>query len=156
MVGHFPPRTINDFEILPEVKKALNLFHDLDFLNIVVTNQPDIARCLMSEQILNGMHDLIRQNLVVDDIFVCPHDDSDYCLCRKPKPWNDNGCSEKNGISISQIPILSVIHGKISMQAEQLVVSTILLDRPYNEGLESDYRVRSLLDVNNIINNLNV
>jgi D-glycero-D-manno-heptose 1,7-bisphosphate phosphatase len=80
----FSPRKIDDFKLLPDVKQALNLFHGLDFLNIVATNQPDIARGLMSDMVLNEMHDLIRRDLEVDDIFVCPHDDSDNCLCRKP------------------------------------------------------------------------
>jgi D-glycero-D-manno-heptose 1,7-bisphosphate phosphatase len=31
---------------------------------------------------------------------------------------------------------------------------TILLDRPYNASLKSDYRIRSLLEVRNLINKL--
>src|SRR4030095_7448374 len=32
------------------------------------------------------MHDLLRQQFPVDDLMVCPHDESDYCPCRRPRP----------------------------------------------------------------------
>lgn len=149
----FSPRTIDDFEILPGAEEALNLFHDLGYLNIVATNQPDIARHLMSEQILNNMHDLIRQNLAVDEIFVCPHDNSDNCLCRKPKPGMIIDAAAKWDIDLTNSYFIGDTWKDIHA-GKAAGCSTILLDRPYNKGLESDYRVRSLLDVNHIINKL--
>ena len=132
------------------MEKALNLFHDLGFLNIVVTNQPDIARCLMSEQILNWMHNLIKLKLAVDDIFVCTHDDSDNCLCRKPKPGMILDASAKWGID----PASSFFIGdtwKDIHAGRAAGCATILIEYPYNKGLVSDYRVKSLLDVIDII-----
>lgn len=146
----FSPRTIDDFEILPGVEKALNLFHDLGYLNIVATNQPDIARCLMSEQILNGMHDLIRQNLVVDDIFVCPHDNSDNCHCRKPKPGMIMDAAAKWDIDITSSYFIGDTRKDIHA-GRAAGCLTILLARPYNEEIESDYRANSLFDVVNMI-----
>jgi D-glycero-D-manno-heptose 1,7-bisphosphate phosphatase len=146
----FSPRTINDFEILPGVEKALNLFHDLGFLNIVATNQPDIARCLMSEQILNEMHDLIRLNLVVDDIFVCPHDDSENCSCRKPKPGMILDAAAKWGIDLTNSYFIGDTWKDIHA-GRAAGCATVLLECPYNEGLESDYRVASLFDIIDII-----
>lgn len=150
----FSPRTIDDFEILPGVGMALNLFHDLDFLNIVVTNQPDIARCLMSEQILNWMHDLIRQNLVVDDIFVCPHDNSDNCLCRKPKPGLIMDAAAKWNIDLTNSYIIGDTWKDIHAGRAAGCI-TVLLKRPYNDGLESEYNAKSLLDVANMIREQN-
>jgi histidinol phosphatase-like enzyme len=35
---------------------------------------------------LDRMHDALRRALPLDDLRVCPHDTSDHCSCRKPKP----------------------------------------------------------------------
>lgn len=149
------PRAIEDFEILPDVEKALKMFHNLGYINVIATNQPDIARGLMSEQILNGMHDLIRRNLEADDIFVCPHDDSDNCLCRKPKPGMIREAEAKWDIDVTRSYFIGDTWKDIHA-GTAAGCSTILLERPYNEGLESDYRVRSLLDVIDIIKDLKV
>jgi len=146
----FSPRKIDDFEILPGVKKALILFHDLGYLNIVATNQPDIARGLMNEMTLSGMHDLIRQNLAVDDIFVCPHDDSDNCLCRKPKPGLIIDAAAKWNIDPANSYIIGDTWKDIHAGREAGCL-TVLLERPYNEGLESDFSAKSLLDVADMI-----
>src|SRR5437868_232421 len=39
----YPPQTLAEFEILPGVAKALNDLRAAGYLNIVVTNQPDVA-----------------------------------------------------------------------------------------------------------------
>ena len=40
----YPPNTLQDLEILPDVPEALNLLKESGFLLIVVTNQPDVGR----------------------------------------------------------------------------------------------------------------
>jgi D-glycero-D-manno-heptose 1,7-bisphosphate phosphatase len=56
------------------------------FLNIVVTNQPDIATGKQKAEVIEVMHQRLRNELALDEIKVCRHSDTDLCDCRKPKP----------------------------------------------------------------------
>lgn len=60
--------------------------HEAGYLLILATNQPDIARGAADPQEVSAMHAHLRNYLRLDDVKVCPHDDADQCVCRKPKP----------------------------------------------------------------------
>lgn len=93
---------IDDFRLLPGVADAIKQINESDYLAIVVTNQPVIARGEVSltelDEIHNKMETLLGQyGAYVDDIFYCPHhpdkgfagERPEYkkeCQCRKPKP----------------------------------------------------------------------
>ena len=53
---------------------------------IATTNQPGLSRGYQSRRELDRMHDALRRTLPLDDILVCPHDETDRCPCHKPKP----------------------------------------------------------------------
>jgi D-glycero-D-manno-heptose 1,7-bisphosphate phosphatase len=81
-----PPDSASRFELLPGVIDACNAFARAGLALVVVTNQPDIARGTLSPAELEQMHLVLRRELPVDDVVVCPHDDGDDCPCRKPRP----------------------------------------------------------------------
>ncbi len=81
----YPP-TVADAELLPFVGEACVALKQAGFLLIVVTNQPDIARGTLHPAASQAVDDWLREQLPIDDIRVCPHDDSDNCRCRKPRP----------------------------------------------------------------------
>ena len=88
----------NEFQFLPGVIEAIKAINERGYLVIVVTNQRGIAKGLMTEKDLEEIHrrilkelkkhveDPVRGSAHIDDIFYCPHDISDNCNCRKPKP----------------------------------------------------------------------
>jgi len=82
----FAPVTLEEFEIFPGVAEALLSLRRAGFLNIVVTNQPDIATGKQSPETLDAMHSVLMNQLAIDKIAVCMHVDADECVCRKPKP----------------------------------------------------------------------
>jgi D-glycero-D-manno-heptose 1,7-bisphosphate phosphatase len=53
---------------------------------IATANQPGLSRGYQSRRKLDRMNDLLRKTFPVDDILICPHDETDHCPCRKPKP----------------------------------------------------------------------
>lgn len=82
----FPPASLAELEILPRVKEACAMLHKSGFLLILVTNQPDVARRTQKREIVEEINQVLRRELMLDDLRVCYHDDQDQCLCRKPKP----------------------------------------------------------------------
>ena len=82
----FPPISLDELVILPGVHKALSLLRTAGYLLIVVTNQPDVARGTTSKKSVETLNTSLQGQLPIDAIFPCYHDDSDKCICRKPKP----------------------------------------------------------------------
>ena len=56
------------------------------WLVFVITNQPDVARGFLARDELDRMTATLQSTIAPHEIIICPHDDSDDCACRKPKP----------------------------------------------------------------------
>ena len=82
----YPPRSLQELDILPGVKQALHAAGALGLIRVIVTNQPDVARGTLGREVVDAIHDRLRAELEIDDVLVCWHDDADGCTCRKPKP----------------------------------------------------------------------
>jgi D-glycero-D-manno-heptose 1,7-bisphosphate phosphatase len=80
------PRTLDEFRVNPDAAPLLKRLKNAGFVLVATTNQPGISRGDVSRRELDRMHDALRRALPLDDILVCPHDESDRCPCRKPKP----------------------------------------------------------------------
>ena len=96
----YAPTTLADFEILPGVGEALLKLRRAGYLNIVVTNQPDIKTGKQSAEVLQLMHRRLVKELALDDIQVCPHTDEDECSCRKPHPGMLVGAAKRLQIDL--------------------------------------------------------
>ena len=72
------------FEALLRLRKNYLLF--------IVTNQPGVARGLISREDVNDVNfgivkRLNQAGVEIADIYVCPHDRLDNCACIKPNPY---------------------------------------------------------------------
>lgn len=110
-------KDIEEFELLDGVSEAIKLINNSNYLAIVVTNQPVIARGEVTldqlKEIHNKMETLLgMQGAFVDDIFFCPHhphkgfegECTEYkidCECRKPKPGLLLEAAKKYNIDLS-------------------------------------------------------
>lgn len=77
------PTSLSQLEIPLEVKPCLDKLKKAGFLLICVTNKPDIDRGLMTQATLDSIFAKMREDLPLDDVFICYHEGSD---CYKPKP----------------------------------------------------------------------
>ena len=92
----------NQLELIEGAAEAIKLINKSDYLAVIVTNQPVIARNLCSIEELEYIHATLetmlgKEGAYVNDIYYCPHHpDKGYpeerpefkidCECRKPKP----------------------------------------------------------------------
>lgn len=107
---------INQFEVLNKVTEAIKLINSSQYLTIVTTNQPVIARGEVTYEELNQIHQkmetlLGNEGAYLDDIYYCPHHpDSGFadeikelkidCDCRKPNIGLLLQASEKYNIDL--------------------------------------------------------
>jgi len=98
----FPARSLQELDILPGVKEALQKAGAQKLIRIIVTNQPDVARGTLAREVVEAMHDRLRSELEIDDVLVCWHDDADGCACRKPKPGLLLEGAERHGVDMAK------------------------------------------------------
>jgi D-glycero-D-manno-heptose 1,7-bisphosphate phosphatase len=82
----YSPAGLDEVVIPADVPEALRALRGAGFALIVATNQPDVARGIQPRAVVEEINAALRARLPLDDIFVCYHDDSDGCACRKPHP----------------------------------------------------------------------
>lgn len=80
------PYTLEEFSLLPGVEEGVALLKEMDFILIVVTNQPDVARGWVSREAVDMVNFRLREILPLDDLKACFHTEKDQCPCRKPNP----------------------------------------------------------------------
>jgi len=98
----YPPDSLASMQILPGVRESLLQLRAAGFLNIVVTNQPDVASGRQNLETVKAMHEQLLQELPLDVVKVCYHTDADGCNCRKPKPGMLVEASVEYGINLDQ------------------------------------------------------
>lgn len=81
----YAPRRLEDFALYPDAAAALGRLKDAGYLLVVVTNQPDVGKGLVSRETVDLMHGRMLQTLPVDQIEACFHTQTQDCACRKPK-----------------------------------------------------------------------
>ena len=81
-----PPDSLDDLEVYPDAASSLRRLKVAGYVPVVVTNQPDVARGLQRAEVVYEINRELRKRVEVAAVYVCFHDDSDGCDCRKPGP----------------------------------------------------------------------
>ncbi len=106
--------SVRQLNILPGAAAAIRSLNRMGFLVIIVTNQPVIARGLISEPELDAIHAIMirrlaRRGASIDAIYYCPHhpeaDVRKYrvrCRCRKPRIGLIMRAAKEHGIALDE------------------------------------------------------
>lgn len=127
-----PPQTLAEFRVLPGVPQACAGLRRAGFVLVVVTNQPDIARGTQTRTEVDRMNDRLRSLVPLDEVCVCPHDDSDACGCRKPQPGMLLDAAERLGLDLARSASVGDRWRDIEA-ALRAGVKAIHIDRHYDE-----------------------
>ncbi len=141
----YSPETLDAFEILPGVPGAVTGLKQAGFLAIVVTNQPDVGAGKLDRVVLEAMHEHMRAQVAVDDVYVCFHTDGDDCNCRKPKPGLIVAAVADWDVDISRSFMVGDRWRDVGA-GKAAGCATVLIDCGYTEPLtfEPDAKVASL------------
>jgi len=129
----FPPAKPDEFQILPDVADALRALADAGFLLIVATNQPDVARGLQRREVVDAMHQRLRDELPLDDIKVC-YDVDGSCTCYKPQPGMLLTAAREHGIDLARSYMIGDRWRDVGA-GKAAGCFTIFIDRGYAEPL---------------------
>ena len=93
------------FEPFSFSKDALKLAKDNGYKNIVITNQSRIGKGTLSVEAYNQtiveiLNYFNSDEVLIDEILCCPHQNSDNCECKKPKTGLIQLCVKKYNLNI--------------------------------------------------------
>lgn len=149
----YPPSRLEDLEILPGTLVSLKRLADHGYRLIGITNQPDVARGIRSRKMVEALNAEILIRLPVREIYVCYHDDSDNCTCRKPKPGLILYAAEKHGVDLSHSWMVGDRWKDIAA-GQAVGLKTIFVDYHYAEkyvGNPADFTVEDTAHLADII-----
>jgi D-glycero-D-manno-heptose 1,7-bisphosphate phosphatase len=98
----YSPRSVDALEILPGVPQALERLRSAGYLNVVVTNQPDVGAGKLARSTVEAMHAHLQEKLRIDAVKVCYHTEAENCACRKPRPGMILEASHELGIDVGK------------------------------------------------------
>ena len=135
--------TLAEFRICPDARTQVARLKAAGLRPIVFTNQPEVARGMLSPGVLGRMHAQLRAAVGVDDILVCAHLDGDGCACRKPRPGMLQTAARKWDIDLSASFVVGDRWRDIDA-GRAVGCYTVLIERPYSECREADARAADL------------
>lgn len=161
-----------DLELEKKSAEAIKMINNSEYLCIVVSNQPVVARNLCTLDKVWGINKRLEELLYkengayLDDIFICPHhphkgypeENIKYkidCNCRKPKIGMIQDAAKKHNIDLSKsyiigdttIDIMAGLNGGL----KTVLVKTGLAGEDKSFNVEADYVVDNLLEAVKLI-----
>jgi D-glycero-D-manno-heptose 1,7-bisphosphate phosphatase len=153
----YPPRSLDEFELLPGVDKACQMLKETGFLLIVATNQPDVGRGTLQREAVEQIHAAMLEQVPIDRVMVCYHGGEkagDPCDCRKPRPGMLLNAAKELRIDLARSFMVGDRWRDIECGA-RAGCQTIFIDWGYKESLTRlpDRVAKHLLDAAGSITN---
>jgi D-glycero-D-manno-heptose 1,7-bisphosphate phosphatase len=115
----------------------------MGYLLFIISNQPDISKGFIEKEVTEKINQIIFERFPIKEISVCPHIDEHNCDCRKPKPGMLLNLAKKWDIDFNKSFLIGD-NWKDMEAGKNAGCRTIIIDHPYNQSVDSDYRVKNL------------
>lgn len=157
-------RNLKELQIRPGIKQISQMAKENGYTTIVVTNQPDLAKGIMSKRDLDNVNkslfDLIPQ---LDYIATCPHLHEFKCACRKPNAGMISFFA--NELSLDLVSSMIVGDRWVDIQAGATAgIKTILVESKYSWNVTSagkpsmtlkpDFTVTTMTELSTLVSRL--
>jgi len=137
------PFSLEELEFTPHLDEAIRMFRQLNYLVIIITNQPDVAYGYISQEDWQKIHNEILYRVKPNSCFMCRHRREDGCPMRKPSPMMILAAADSWGIDLKKSFMIG--DTEVDMMAGKSAgCRRLLVDTPYNAGVESDDLVLDL------------
>ena len=150
----YPPGSLAEFEILPGVVEACHQLKRAGFLLVVATNQPDVGRGTMRQEVVDEIHAFMCRELPIDRVEACfhPGKGASDCDCRKPKPGMLLRAARDLNIDLTRSWMVGDRWRDVDC-GKAAGVRTVFIDWGYDEALRAqpDFCTRNLREAAAII-----
>ncbi len=145
------PYTLEEFSLFEGVKEAIQLFRELDYVLIVVTNQPDVARGWVSREAVEMVNNKIRELIHLDDIKICFHTEKDNCQCRKPRPGMLMEAANEWKIDFKESFMIGDRHSDVEAGLSAGCKTILIGEGDNSSSVKPDFQKSSLLEAAHMI-----
>jgi len=128
------PRSVGEFALCGDVSALADEFYRADWNLVVVTNQPDVSRGLIDDELLFQFHRSISAVIPLGAALFCPHQESENCGCRKPAPGMIDGFRLAFPAALRREAMIGDRESDL-LCARAAGVPFFLRERPYNSDL---------------------
>ena len=150
----YAPTKYKDFKIYKDSEKCIKKLNSLGFLTIVVTNQPDVGKKLISKDTLKKMHTSLIKKTKINKIYTCTHTAQQKCKCRKPMSGMLIEAARINRINLKKSYMIGDRYMDI-LCGNRVGCKTIFINRNYKEKkpIQQIASVKNLREATNFIIN---
>ena len=138
------------FLVYPWAAEAVRILNEAGFVVVVLTNQSGVARGYFSEELVNVVHEKLREEIArgggrLEAIYYCPHHPEgrveayrQQCRCRKPDTGMIERATEELGLDLSRSLVVGDRYLDVEM-ARRAGLPCIFLLSGYGRG-EYEYQ----------------
>ena len=140
----YAPTIIKDFTINYKFLTVTKYLKSLNYLLIMVTNQPDVNKKIITKKFINEINNKLKKYFLLDDIYTC-FSANDKNFRRKPNPGMLFEAQQKWDINMQKSYMIGDRKKDIDAGV-RAGVKTIFLDKGYKETKPNNFnfKIKSL------------